>query len=176
MTTWTKLDITRKPISQIRFCKRFWSLITSTIKRDTPIKCLRNGIFVKWNTKCFTNCNLSQRLVELPLPFFQWCWRTWGFLQLYQIVPQTWGKIFLYSHLSLTAAYSLKSEKDWPVDFAKLWSRESDCFTTMYPKEQQTSDNLIVKDYCFITEIFGKFSFSGILRGCLSHLNEAYKE
>ena len=29
-----------------------------------------------------------------------------------------WGKIFLYSHLSFTAAYSLKSEKDWPVDFA----------------------------------------------------------
>ena len=26
----------------------------------------------------------------------------------------------LQSHLSFTAAYSLKSEKDWPVDFAKL--------------------------------------------------------
>ena len=39
---------------------------------------------------------------------------------IYQIVPQTWGKIFLYSHLSFTAAYSLKSEKHWPVDFAKL--------------------------------------------------------
>ena len=46
-------------------------------------------------------------------------------------------------------------------------------FTTMYPKEQQTSDNLIVKDYCLIIETFNKFSFSGILRGCLSHLNEA---
>ena len=45
-------------------------------------------------------------------------------------------------------------------------------FTTMCPEEQQTSDNLIVKDYCFIIEIFDKFSFSGILRGCLSHLNE----
>ena len=42
----------------------------------------------------------------------------------------------------------------------------------MCPKEQQTSDNLIVKDNCFITDIFDKFSFSGILRGCLSHLNE----
>ena len=31
-----------------------------------------------------------------------------------------WGKEFLYNHLSFTAAYSLKSEKDWPVDFAKL--------------------------------------------------------
>ena len=46
-------------------------------------------------------------------------------------------------------------------------------FTTMFPKEQQTSDNLAVKDSSFIIEIFDKFSFSGILRGCLSHLNEA---
>ena len=46
-------------------------------------------------------------------------------------------------------------------------------FTTMCPKEQQTSDNLIVKHYCFINEIFDKFSFSGILRGCLSRLNGA---
>ena len=37
-----------------------------------------------------------------------------------------WGKILLYSHLSFTAAYSLKSEKDWPVDFAKPWTHESD--------------------------------------------------
>ena len=29
-------------------------------------------------------------------------------------------------------------------------------FTTMCPEEQQTSDNLIVKDYCFIIEIFNK--------------------
>ena len=36
-------------------------------------------------------------------------------------------------------------------------------FTTMRPKEQQTSNNLIVKDNCFIIEIFDKFSFSGIL-------------
>ena len=34
--------------------------------------------------------------------------------------------------------------------------------------EQQTSDNLIVKDNCFITEMFDKCSFSGILRGCLT--------
>ena len=46
-------------------------------------------------------------------------------------------------------------------------------FTTMRPKEQQTSDDLIVivNDYCFIIEIFDKFSFSGILRGCLRHFN-----
>ena len=48
-------------------------------------------------------------------------------------------------------------------------------FTTMCPKEQQTSDNLIVKDNCFIIQIFDKFSFSGIIRGCLHHLNEAWK-
>ena len=46
-------------------------------------------------------------------------------------------------------------------------------FTTMCPKEQQASDRLIVKDNCFIIEVFDKFGFSGILRGCLSHLNEA---
>ena len=40
-------------------------------------------------------------------------------------------------------------------------------FTTMCPKEQHTSDNLIVKDYCFIIEIFDKFSFGGFLWGCL---------
>ena len=65
---------------------------------------------------------------------------------------QSGGKIFLYSHLGLTV------------------------FTTMCPKEQQTSDNLIVKDYCFIIEIFDKFSFSDILRGCLRHLIEAWKK
>ena len=53
--------------------KRFRSFRTSTIKRDIPIKRLRNGIFVKSNTKHFTNftnCNLSQRLVEFTLLFF----------------------------------------------------------------------------------------------------------
>ena len=43
-------------------------------------------------------------------------------------------------------------------------------FTTMCPTEQHASDSLIVKDKCFVTEIFDKFSFSGTLRGCLSHL------
>ena len=49
-------------------------------------------------------------------------------------------------------------------------------FTTMCPEEQQTSDDLIVKDYCFIIEIFDKFSFRGIFRGCLGHSNESWKE
>ena len=46
-------------------------------------------------------------------------------------------------------------------------------FTTMCPKEQQTNDNLTVEDNCFVSEIFDKYSFSGILRECLSHLNES---
>ena len=46
----------------------------------------------------------------------------------------------------------------------------------MCPKEQQTSDNMIVKDNCFIIIIFDKFGFIGMLRGYLSHLNEAQKE
>ena len=52
--------------------KRLRSLRTSTIKPDMPIKRLRNSIFVKSNAKHFTkftNCNLSQRLVELTLLF-----------------------------------------------------------------------------------------------------------
>ena len=44
-------------------------------------------------------------------------------------------------------------------------------FTTMCPKEQQTSDNLIVKDNCFIIDIFDKWIFTVILRGCLRHLD-----
>ena len=46
-------------------------------------------------------------------------------------------------------------------------------FTPMCSKELKTSDNVIVEDYCFIIKIFDKFNFSGIRRGCLSHLNEA---
>ena len=44
-------------------------------------------------------------------------------------------------------------------------------FTTRHPEEQQTSDNLIVKDNCLIIEIFDKCSFSCILMGCLNHLS-----
>ena len=63
-------------------------------------------------------------------------------------------------------------------------------FTTMFPniinrKELVTMvlrsnkpvcDNLTVKDNCSIIEIFDKFSFISILKGCLCHLNEAQKE
>ena len=42
----------------------------------------------------------------------------------------------------------------------------------MCPKEQQTSDNLIVKDYCFIIEVFDKFSFSGIVPDQIGTLSQ----
>ena len=63
--------------------------------------------------------------------------------------------------------------KDWPVDFTECEATNLTVFTTMCPNDQQTSDKLIVKDNCFIIETFDKCSFSHILRGCLSHLNEA---
>ena len=85
------------------------------------------------------------------------------------------GLGFLYSHLSSTATYSLKSEKIGLLILLNCEAASLTVFTAMCPKEQQTSDNLVVKDYCFIIEIFDK-SFSGILRRCLSHLNKAQKE
>ena len=42
-------------------------------------------------------------------------------------------------------------------------------FTTMCPKEQQTSDNLIVKDYCFIIEIFDRGPVKLIKRVKIAH-------
>ena len=42
-------------------------------------------------------------------------------------------------------------------------------FTTMCPKEQQTSENLIVKDYCFIIEIFDKGPVKLIKRVKIAH-------
>ena len=95
---------------------------TSTIKLDILSKRLRNGIFVKSNTKRFTeftNWNLSRRLVELTLTFFN----DVGEHEFPLTVPNRTsdgGIDFLYSYLSFTATYSLKSEQDWSVDFAKL--------------------------------------------------------
>ena len=83
--------------------------------------------------------------------------------------------MFLYSHLSFRAAYSLKSKTGLLI-LLNCGAASLTVFTTMCPKEQQTSDNLIVKDNCFIIGISDKFSFTGILRGCLSYLNEAQKE
>ena len=123
---WTQLE---NQLAKFDFVKRFWLLRASTIKRDILIKRLRNGISVKSNNKRlteFTNCHLSQRLVELALFFFNDVEKhefpsncTKSYLRLGE-------RSVLYSHLSFTVAYSLKSEKDWPADFAKLWSRESD--------------------------------------------------
>ena len=49
-------------------------------------------------------------------------------------------------------------------------------FTTMCPKDQQTSDYLIVKDNCFIIEIFKYLINAALvvsLGDVLIHLNEA---
>ena len=95
-----------------------------TIKRDIPIKRLRKGIFVKSNTKRFTeftNCNLSQRLiVKLTLLFFPVILKSTSFPLTVPNRTSDLGKDFSQQSLSFTAAYSLKSGKDWPVDFAKL--------------------------------------------------------
>ena len=76
------------------------------------IKHLRNGFFINSNTKCFakfTNCHLSQRLVELTLLFFSMMLKSMSFPPTVpEARPQTWGKIFFCSHLSFTAAHSLK--------------------------------------------------------------------
>ena len=85
------------------------------------IKRLRNGIFVKSNTKPFTEftiCNLSRRLVELTLLFSMMLKRM--SFPLTEPNRTSNGGILLCSHLTFTAAYSLKSEKAWPVDLAKL--------------------------------------------------------
>ena len=42
-------------------------------------------------------------------------------------------------------------------------------FTTMCPKEQQTSDKLIIKDNCFIIEIFDKGPVKRIKRVKIAH-------
>ena len=105
MDTWTKLDITRNQLAKFDPVKGFWSLRAWTIKRDIPIKRLRNGIFVKSNTKRFTeftNCYLSQRLVEPSTSFPL-------------IVPSrtaNLGKDFSLQSLEFySCIYSLKSEK-----------------------------------------------------------------
>ena len=82
------------------------------------------------------------------------------------------GKHFSLQSPEFYSYIQFEIRKRLAVDFAASLT----VFTAMCPKEQQTSDNLIVKDYCFITELFDKFIFSGVLRGCLSHLNEAWKE
>ena len=61
------------------------------------------------------------------------------------------------------ATYNLKSEKKIGLlILLNCGAASLTVFTTMCLKEQQTNDNLIVKDYCFVIEIFDKFSFSGI--------------
>ena len=65
------------------------------------------------------------------------------------------GYIFLYSHLSfIPAAYSLKSEETGLLILLNCKAASLTVFTTICPKGQQTGDNLIANDNCFIIEIF----------------------
>ena len=85
---------------------------------------------------------LSMMLKNISFPFT--C--TTSYLNL--------GDRFFFSHLSFTAGYSLKSEKIGLLILLNCEPASLTVFTTMCPKEQQTSDNLIVKDYCFIIEMY----------------------
>ena len=72
------------------------------------MKRLRNGIFVNSNTKRFTeftNCNLSQRSVDLTLLFFNDVEEHVFPSNLRKLYLKI-GEKFLCSHLSFTAAYS----------------------------------------------------------------------
>ena len=84
----------------------------------------------------------------------------------FQIVPQTAGYIFLYCTIT------------WVLQLHTVWNQKKiallillNCeaasltvFTTMCPKEQQTSENLIVKDYldggCFKCLLSTRLSFT----------------
>ena len=129
MTTWTKLDITPKQISQTGFCKKIlsdrWELqLLYDIYRLNVW-----GMIFSLNQMLKVSPNLQLQFISKI---------SWAYLTFFTDVEDhevpsnctksflKLGKDFLYSHLSFTAAYSLKSEEDWPIDFAKLWSRESD--------------------------------------------------
>ena len=120
---------TEERVYQIRFCKRFWWLRTLTIKRAIPIKRLRNGIFVKSNPKRFTeftNCNLSQRLVELAPYFFFNDAEEHEFPSNFTKSYLKLGERFFSSVTWVLQLHTVWNQKDWHVDFAKLWTRESD--------------------------------------------------
>ena len=66
------------------------------------------------------NLQIAIYLKDSYLTFFSMMLKSMSFPLTEPNRTSNLGKAFLYSHLSLTAAYSLKSEKDGPVDFAKL--------------------------------------------------------
>ena len=92
----------------------------------------------------FTNCNLSLRLIELTLLFVQWCWRAW--------VSSYCSKSYLKrrDRLFSTVTWVLQLHTVWnPKNIGLLTLLTCEAasltvFTTMFHKEQQTSDNLTV--------------------------------
>ena len=130
---------------------------TSAIKRDTPVKRLKNGIFVKSNTKRFTefkNCNLSQ--ISRAYLTFLTMLKSMSFPLTVPNRTSYLEKDFSLQSPEFYSCIQFEIEKDWPADFANCETASLTVFTTMCPEEQQTSDNPIVKDYCFIIEIFDK--------------------
>ena len=88
-------------------------------------------------------------------------------------MAQNFSWVPLCSHLSLTAKYSLKSEKDRSLDFADYEAASLQVLTTMFHQEQLTSHNLIVENNGVIIKMFDKCRLSGILWGCWKRLNTA---
>ena len=129
---------------------------TNHLKRDILIQRLRNGIFIKSNTKRFiefTNCNFSQRLVELTLVFFN------------DVEEHEFPLNCTKSYLKTCARFSPQSPEFYSCIQLKIGllillncaAASLTVFATTCPKEQQTNDNLTVKDNCFIIEIFDKW-------------------
>ena len=111
------------------------------------IKHLRNGIFVKSNTKRFIefrNCHLSQRLVELT--FFSVMFKSMSFPPTASSQTSDLGKEFSPQSLEFYSCTQFEIRKRLLI-LLNCEAARLTVFTTMCPKDQQTNDNLIVKDY-----------------------------
>ena len=145
--------------------KRFWSLRTLAVKRYILIKHLRNCISVKSNTKRFaefTNWNLSQRLFEFTLIFFN------------DVEKHQFPSYCTTSYLKLGARFF--STVTWVLQLHTVWSQKKigllillNCeaasltvFTTMCPKEQQTSNNLIVLSLKYLINLASVISLGDV--------------
>ena len=142
MTTWTKLDITQKRISQIRFCKktpivenfnyqtRSTDGMVFSSKQILNVHRIYKLQFISKINQAYLDCNCTKPCFKRGDRFFSAV--TWV-LQLHTVWNQK--KIGMLTLLNCEAV-SLT------------------LFTTMCPKQQQTGDYLIVKRYCFVIEIF----------------------
>ena len=167
MTTWTKLDINQKPISQIRFCK-----------------------------KILTVENFNYQLLDIIYRL-----NVWGMVfslnQMLNVSLNLQIAIYLKDKLSLSYIFFNDVEEhefpsNWTKSYLKLGERFFSTVTwvlqaciqfeirkilaclfceTVKPRVWQCLQSCVLR-----RNKFDKVSFSGILRGCWSHLNEAQKE